>query len=98
MYLTAYLSEVPRPLFWKEKLSKYGHDILFRYYSGEERQPEQVPYPDYQGYYIQLADRISSTPLKIDTLCSCFCQVMNYCDRRNVLGLNGGGHIKIFGF
>jgi len=61
VYLTADLSEVPRPLFWKEKLSKYGHDILFRYYSGEERQPEQVPYPDYQGYYIQLADRISST-------------------------------------
>ncbi|MGJ1435112.1 hypothetical protein [Sphingobacterium siyangense] len=72
MYLTAYLSEVPRPLFWKEKLSKYGHDILFRYYSGEERQPEQVPYPDYQSYYIQLADRISSTPLKIDTLCMLF--------------------------
>jgi hypothetical protein len=61
MYLTADLSEIPRPEFWKEKLSKYGHDILFRYYAGDERQPEQVPYPDYQGYYIQLADRIRST-------------------------------------
>ncbi len=61
MYLTTDLSEIPRPEFWKEKLSKNGHDILFRYYAGDERQPDQVPYPDYQGYYIQLADRISST-------------------------------------
>lgn len=61
MYLTTDLSEIPRPEFWKEKLNKYGHDILFRYYAGDERQPEQVPYPDYQGYYIQLADKIGST-------------------------------------
>src|SRR5690606_15612843 len=61
MYLTANLSKIPRPEFWKEKLSKYGHDILFRYYAGDERQPEQVPYPDYQGYYIQLSHKISST-------------------------------------
>lgn len=61
MYLTTDLSEIPRPEFWKEKLSKYGHDILFRYYAGDERQPKQVPYPDYQGYYIQLSDRIHST-------------------------------------
>jgi len=61
MFLTADLSEIPKPEFWKEKLSKYGHAILFRYYSGDKRQPEQVPYPDYQGYYIQLADKIDST-------------------------------------
>ena len=61
MFLTTDLSEIPKPGFWKEKLSKYGHDILFRYYAGDERQPEQLPYPDYQGYYIQLVDRINST-------------------------------------
>jgi hypothetical protein len=61
MYLTTDLAEIPRPEFWKEKLSSYGHKILFRYFSGDARQQEQVPYPDYQGYYIQLADRISST-------------------------------------
>jgi hypothetical protein len=61
MYLTTDLSEIPRPEFWIERLSKYRHNILFRYYAGDERQPEQVPYPDYQGYYIQLADRIKST-------------------------------------
>lgn len=61
MYLTTDLAEIPRPEFWKEELKKYGHNILFRYYAGDERQPEQVPYPDYQGYYIQLDDRIGST-------------------------------------
>src|SRR5690606_24802326 len=61
MFLTTDLSEVPKPEFWKEQLNKYGHNILFRYYAGDERQPEQVPYPDCQGYYIQLADRIKST-------------------------------------
>lgn len=61
MYLTTDLSEIPRPEFWKEKLNNYGHDILFRYYAGDKRQPEQLPYPDYQGYYIQLADRINTT-------------------------------------
>lgn len=61
MYLTTDFSEIPTPEFWKEKLSKYGHEILFRYYAGDEIHPEQVPYPAYQGYYIQLSDRISST-------------------------------------
>lgn len=61
MYLTCDLSEIPRTEFWKEELVKYGHDILFRYYAGDERQATQVPYPDYQGYYIQLANRISTT-------------------------------------
>jgi len=61
IFLTADLSEIPRPELWKEKLSKYGHNILFRYFAGDERQPEKVPYPDYQGYYLQTADRINST-------------------------------------
>lgn len=60
-FMIADFPEIPRLEFWKEKLSKYGHKILFRYYAGEKRYPNQVPYPDYQGYYIQLEDRISST-------------------------------------
>lgn len=59
--LTTDFPEIPRPEFWREALSKYGHEIVFRYYAGDERQPNQVPYPDYQGYYIQLADKINST-------------------------------------
>jgi len=61
MILTTDFSEIPKPDFWKEKLNKYGHNILFRYCGGDERHPEQVPYPDYQGYFLQLADRINST-------------------------------------
>ena len=61
IHLTADLSEIPKLEFWKKELSKYGHNILFRYYSGDEKRPEQVPYPDYQGYYIQLSNKIKST-------------------------------------
>jgi len=61
IFSTASLQDIPKPEYWKEKLSEYGHNILFRYYGGAERQPEAVPYPDYQGYYVQLADRIAST-------------------------------------
>lgn len=61
IYLTTTFSKIPKPKFWKEKLSLYGHDILFRYYAGDEKSVEQVPYPDYQGYFIQLSNRISFT-------------------------------------
>lgn len=61
MFITSELNEIPKPQYWKEKLKEYGHNIAFRYYAGDEKQPEQVPYPDYQGFYIQLPDRISST-------------------------------------
>lgn len=61
IFVISDLSEVPKPEFWKEKLSKYGHDILFRYYAGDQRLPKQVPYPDYQGYFIQLVNRINLT-------------------------------------
>lgn len=58
IYLTTDLSEITRPEFWKAILSKYGHEILFRYYVGDEKHSEQVPYSVYQGYYIQLDELI----------------------------------------
>ena len=61
LFLTCDIPEIPKPTYWREKLGLFGHNVSFRYYAGEERQPEQVPYPDYQGYYIQLADRINLT-------------------------------------
>lgn len=61
IFVISDLSEVPKPEFWKERLSEYGHDILFRYYAGDQRLPKQVPYPDYQGYFIQLVNRINLT-------------------------------------
>lgn len=35
-----------------------GHEIVFRYYGGEVRSPDRLPYPEYSGYYIQLENRI----------------------------------------
>lgn len=61
LFLTADLSEIPKPEFWKKQLANYGHNISFRYYGSEEKTTEQVPYPDYQGYYIQLSNRIEPT-------------------------------------
>ncbi|MEC5173531.1 metallophosphoesterase [Chryseobacterium nepalense] len=61
IFLTSDLYEIPKPEFWKQKLNKYGHHISFRYYAGDERLPNQVPYPDYQGYFIQLTDKIKHT-------------------------------------
>ncbi|MEC4115062.1 hypothetical protein VSO92_13230 [Myroides pelagicus] len=34
---------------------------MFRYHSYDEKSVEQVPYPDYQGYFIQLSNRINFT-------------------------------------
>jgi hypothetical protein len=61
VFVDTELKEIPRPIFWKERLMEYGHNILYRYYCGEARQPEQLPYPDYTGYYIQLENKIDTT-------------------------------------
>jgi len=58
IFATVGLKEIPQPSFWKEKLGEYGHNVSFRYFSGEVKQIEDVPYPDYQGYYLQLNNRI----------------------------------------
>jgi hypothetical protein len=61
LFLTADIQEIPKPEFWKNQLINYGHIVSFRYYASEERTGDQIPYPDYQGYYIQLASRIELT-------------------------------------
>lgn len=52
---------IPTPAFWKEKFREYGFDIAFRYYGGTIKQPEEVPCPNYMGYFIQAADMINET-------------------------------------
>lgn len=58
IFATVRLKVVPQPSFWTEKLREYGYNVSFRYFSGEAKQLEDVPYPDYQGYYLQLNNRI----------------------------------------
>lgn len=59
--LIARMETVPKPGYWTQRLKEIGHHVSFRYYGGEERLHEQVPYPDYQGYFIQLTDRLDIT-------------------------------------
>lgn len=61
IFVEAPLEAVPILSFWKERFKEYGFDILFRFYGGKGMQPEELPYPDYSGYFIQLADRIKET-------------------------------------
>lgn len=61
IFITSDINEIPKPEFWKAKLSYFKHDISFRYYSGKEKQPQDMPYPEYSGYYIQLTEKINTT-------------------------------------
>jgi hypothetical protein len=61
IFIKVGLSFVPRAEFWKCELERFGHNISFRYYGGDSKELEKVPYPNYEGYYIQLSDRIKST-------------------------------------
>lgn len=61
IFAEAPMDHIPKPNYWKEKLRESGHDIVFRYYMGEGKQPDEIPYPDYSGYFIQLANKIRDT-------------------------------------
>ncbi|MDE5491038.1 metallophosphoesterase [Elizabethkingia meningoseptica] len=61
MYITSTLQEIPKPAFWIEKLAQNGFRTGFRYYAGQEKPVDKVPYPDYQGYFIQLKEKIDTT-------------------------------------
>ncbi len=52
---------IPTPAFWKEKFKEKGYNIVFRYYGGEEIKPEELPYPNYHGFFIQSPELIKGT-------------------------------------
>jgi len=58
IFVTTSLVDIPRPEYWKDKLSSLGHEIVFRYYGCEVKSPDKLPYPDYSGYYIQAENRV----------------------------------------
>jgi hypothetical protein len=62
VYAVAEIGNVPLPQFWLEKLKEKGHDLFYRYIYGEIKPVEQIPYPDYSGYYLQQLDRIKDNP------------------------------------
>lgn len=84
IFIETTMAEIPKPSFWKEKLKEYGHEIVFRCYGGEAKDPEKVPYPGYGGYYIQLIERINESKTGI---------CIDHIHKRNgliVMGLENG--------
>lgn len=49
----------PTPAKWIEWFKAEGHDVAWRYYSGEAKHVDSIPLNDYGGWYLQLVDRIS---------------------------------------
>lgn len=60
-YLKAPMEAVPPPKWWLDKCREHGFDIAFRYYRGKRKSTEEVPYPNYTGYFLQLVDLIDRT-------------------------------------
>lgn len=50
-----------KPEYWIASLKEKDIIAGFRYFGGDLIEAEDVPYPDYSGYYIQLIDKINET-------------------------------------
>lgn len=61
IYIVAPHREVPTPAYWIKELKKSGLEGSFRYYCGAAKGVNELPYPDYSGYYIQATDRIEES-------------------------------------
>lgn len=61
IFVSFEMHQIPKPIFWKQKLDALGYPIIFRYYAGPAMNSEELPYPDYTGYFIQIADRIAES-------------------------------------
>jgi len=61
IFFTASSNELPRPKYWIDCLRKFGHEVCFRYFGGDEIKCEKVPYPDYVGYFLQHKNLINDT-------------------------------------
>lgn len=61
IYIETKLIKPPTPAFWIEQFKMAGFDIVFRYYKGAEKKAEDVPYPDYTGYFFQLRDSLDDS-------------------------------------
>ncbi|MFF2754448.1 hypothetical protein ACFVR1_11970 [Psychrobacillus sp. NPDC058041] len=57
--------EVPRPVTWIVQLEKKGLRVSWRYGGSEIKLPEQVPYPDYSGWFLQETNKIQYTQFGI---------------------------------
>lgn len=61
VFIEAPHKEVPTPDYWIDELRKRGYSVSFRYYSGTAKGVDELPYPDYSGYYIQSTGRVKQS-------------------------------------
>ncbi|MFN7253546.1 MAG: hypothetical protein ACK4M9_22650 [Anaerobacillus sp.] len=61
LYAEVYGFELPKPVTWIEKLSKMGLVVSWRYGGSKIKLPEQVPYPDYSGWFLQETSKFPYT-------------------------------------
>lgn len=57
--------EIPKPVTWIEQLEKIGLKVSWRYGGSEIKLPEQVPYPDYTGWFLQKTNKVQYTQFGI---------------------------------
>ena len=58
-------NEIPRPFEWIKWLRELGFNISWRYGGSEAKESEQVPYPDYSGWFLQETYKIPNTQFGI---------------------------------
>ena len=49
----------PTPSDWLACFQAAGHDVAWRYFSGDERSPSLVPQDAYSGWFVQFRDRLT---------------------------------------
>lgn len=59
IYIEVPIKTIPKPEYFKQEFKKLGFDIVFRYYGGESKSFDVIP-PDYEGFFIQLEDRLNT--------------------------------------
>lgn len=64
-FLKAPMEAIPHPSYWIKKCKEHGFNTAFRYFRGQAKATEEVPYPDYTGYFIQTIDKIATTDMGI---------------------------------
>lgn len=61
IYITATKKEVPTVNYWVKKFEEHNIKTGFRYFASEHIISEKVPYPNYNGYFIQILNKINET-------------------------------------
>jgi hypothetical protein len=65
--VTVFGLKLPKPKFWIEQLEKMGYSVGWKNGESDISLPEQVPYPDYSGWFLQ-DNKTNDTRLGIEVV------------------------------